>query len=91
MPPQVKVDEDLPEAVAELFTAAGYPATTVRTQGWSGLEDAPLWARVQAEGRWLVTAKNPETAPPPMPCIAPGVACSDARDRVGWRAYPGAH
>jgi predicted nuclease of predicted toxin-antitoxin system len=56
MPPQVKVDEDLPDAVAGLFTAAGYPATTVRAQGWSGLEDAPLWGRIQAEGRWLVTA-----------------------------------
>jgi len=52
----MKVDEDLPEAVAELFTAAGYPATTVRAQGWSGLQDAPLWARIQTEGRWLVTA-----------------------------------
>jgi len=56
MPPQVKVDEDLPDAVASLFTAAGYAATTVRAQGWSGLQDAPLWARLQAEGRWLVTA-----------------------------------
>ena len=56
MPPHVKVDEDLPDAVAPLFTAAGYPATTVRAQGWSGLQDAPLWVRIQAEGRWLVTA-----------------------------------
>ncbi|HEY5869434.1 MAG TPA: DUF5615 family PIN-like protein [Candidatus Tectomicrobia bacterium] len=56
MPPQVKVDEDLPDAVARLFIAAGYPATTVRAQGWSGLQDAPLWARIQAEERWLVTA-----------------------------------
>ena len=56
MPPQVKVDEDLPAEVAELCAAAGYPATTVRAQGWSGLQDAPLWARIQAEGRWLVTA-----------------------------------
>ena len=56
MLPHVKVDEDLPEVVAELFPAAGYPATTVRAQGWSGLEDAPLWARIQAEARWLVTA-----------------------------------
>ena len=56
MPPRVKVDEDLPEAVARLFTEAGYPAETVRDQGWSGLQDAPLWERVQAEQRWLVTA-----------------------------------
>lgn len=56
MPPQVKVDEDLPEAVARLFTEAGYPASTVRDQGWSGLQDDPLWERVQAEQRWLVMA-----------------------------------
>jgi predicted nuclease of predicted toxin-antitoxin system len=56
MPRYVKVDEDLLDAVAPLFTAAGYPATTVRAQGWSGLQDAPLWMQIQAEGRWLVTA-----------------------------------
>jgi len=56
MPPQVTVDEDRPDAVASLLTAAGYPATTVRAHGWSGLQDAPLGARLQAEGRWLVTA-----------------------------------
>src|SRR5262249_43813392 len=56
MPPQVKVDEDLPEAVARLFTEAGYAAQTVRDQGWSGLQDDTLWKRIQAEQRWLVTA-----------------------------------
>ncbi len=52
----VKVDEDLPEDVATIFTAAGYEATTVRRQGWGGLADENLWPRVQAERRWLVTA-----------------------------------
>jgi predicted nuclease of predicted toxin-antitoxin system len=56
MPPQVKAHEDPPEAVARLFTAAGYPAETVRDQGWSGLQDDALWERVQAAQRWLVTA-----------------------------------
>src|SRR5215475_281801 len=56
MSPRVKVDEDLPEVVARLFTKAGYPAETVRDQGWSGLQDNALWECVQAEQRWLVTA-----------------------------------
>lgn len=56
MPPQVKIDEDLPEEVATIFAAAGYEAVTVRSQGWGGLLDEELWPRVQAEGRWLVTA-----------------------------------
>lgn len=56
MPPLVKVDEDLPKDVAAVFAAAGYAAATVHEQGWGGLLDEELWPRVQAEGRWLVTA-----------------------------------
>ena len=56
MTPQVKVDEDLPEAVADLFAMAGYGAATVRAQGWGGLDDEVLWEHIQSEGRWLVTA-----------------------------------
>lgn len=53
---RVKVDEDLSEEVAAVFATAGYVADTVRSQGWGGLLDDELWVRVQAEGRWLVTA-----------------------------------
>ena len=56
MSPQIKVDEDLPEDVARIFSEAGSIADTVRQQGWGGSEDADLWDRVQAESRWLVTA-----------------------------------
>jgi predicted nuclease of predicted toxin-antitoxin system len=56
MPPEIKVDEDLPEDVARLCVAAGYIAHTVRQQGWGGSKDADLWERVQDEGRWLLTA-----------------------------------
>lgn len=56
MAPRVKVDEDLPEDVATIYTVAGYEATTVRRQSWSGLTDEDLWPRVQAERRWLITA-----------------------------------
>ena len=56
MPPPIKVDEDLPEDVARIFSEAGYIANTVIQQGWGGSKDEDLWERVQAEGRWLVTA-----------------------------------
>lgn len=53
---RVKVDEDLPRQVAELFAACGHDAVTVVMQGWQGLADEALWPRVQQEERWLVTA-----------------------------------
>jgi len=53
---RVKVDEDLPRQVAELFSACGHDAMTVVMQGWQGLADEALWPRVQQEERWLVTA-----------------------------------
>jgi predicted nuclease of predicted toxin-antitoxin system len=56
MPVPVKVDEDLPPAVAQVFSRAGHDAKTVLEQGWRGCQDDVLLARVQAEGRWLVTA-----------------------------------
>lgn len=53
---RVKVDEDLPQEVADTFTGYGYDATTVLRQGWQGLRDEELWIRVQQEERWLITA-----------------------------------
>jgi predicted nuclease of predicted toxin-antitoxin system len=53
---RLKVDEDLPPAIAELLNAHGYDAVTVGDQGWQGMTDDELWARIQAEARWLVTA-----------------------------------
>jgi predicted nuclease of predicted toxin-antitoxin system len=52
----VKVDEDLPRQVADLFSGRGYDAVTVVMQGLQGLPDDELWPRVQQEKRWLVTA-----------------------------------
>ncbi|MBI3248307.1 MAG: DUF5615 family PIN-like protein [Deltaproteobacteria bacterium] len=53
---RVKIDEDLPKQIAELFAQHGYEAATVVEQGWQGLPDEQLWPRVQQEGRLLVTA-----------------------------------
>ena len=52
----VKIDEDLPRQVADLFSEQGYDAATVMGQGWMGVSDDDLWPRVQDEGRWLITA-----------------------------------
>jgi predicted nuclease of predicted toxin-antitoxin system len=52
----IKVDEDLPSAVAQVFRQAGHDTSTVPEQGWSGCRDDVLLARLRAEGRWLVTA-----------------------------------
>ena len=52
----VKVDEDLPRQIADLFAGRGYDAVTVVMQGWQGFPDDELWPRVQVEKRWLVTA-----------------------------------
>ncbi len=53
---RIKVDEDLPLAVARLLRDAGYDAETVREEGLGGCKDPDLWEVVQAEERFLVTA-----------------------------------
>lgn len=52
----VKMDEDLPLQVADIFTQFGYDTATVVSQGWKGSADEVLWPLVQQEERWLVTA-----------------------------------
>ena len=53
---RVKVDEDLPLAVAQFLRDAGYEADSVLEEGLGGWKDPDLWRIVQAEGRFLVTA-----------------------------------
>ncbi len=52
----IKVDEDLPRGIDDLFDSGGHSATTVVGQGWSGVSDEVLWSGIQREGRWLITA-----------------------------------
>jgi hypothetical protein len=56
VPVRFKVDENLPDEMAEMLSALGHDAVTVRDQGWQGMADDRLWRLIQAEGRWLVTA-----------------------------------
>ena len=53
---RIKVDEDLPGAVAKLLSEAGHDAIGVIDQGMGGAPDAELWRAVQVEHRLLVTA-----------------------------------
>ena len=56
MSARFKVDEDLPRQVAGTLAARGHDAATVVEQGWQGFSDEVVWARIQLEGRWLITA-----------------------------------
>jgi predicted nuclease of predicted toxin-antitoxin system len=52
----VKVDEDLPRAVAIVLRQKGYSCSTVLEQEMGGWGDADLWRAVQAHRQFLVTA-----------------------------------
>ena len=53
---QIKVDEDLPRAVATLLRHAGHDAQTVREENMGGAKDPQLWRRTLREERLLITA-----------------------------------
>ncbi|MBI4700184.1 MAG: DUF5615 family PIN-like protein [Deltaproteobacteria bacterium] len=53
---RIKVDEDLPAAVARAFVEAGHDALSVADEGLAGADDARLWKVAQSERRLLVTA-----------------------------------
>lgn len=52
----VKVDEDLPRSVVSLLRERGYDASSVTEQGMGGWKDPDLWAAIQREKRFLITA-----------------------------------
>jgi predicted nuclease of predicted toxin-antitoxin system len=53
---RIKTDEDLPREVSALLTAQGHDAQTVLDEGMCGWKDPALWAAVQREERFLITA-----------------------------------
>ena len=52
----VKVDEDLPQAIAQVLRRKGYSCSTVLEQEMGGWDDVDLWRAVQADRQFLVTA-----------------------------------
>jgi len=53
---RIKVDEDLPKAIAQMLRERGHEAVGVVEQRMGGWKDPALWQAVQAEGRFLITA-----------------------------------
>ena len=53
---RIKVDEDLPRAVALLLRERGHDARTVLDQKMGGWKDPQIWQAVQEESRLLITA-----------------------------------
>lgn len=51
----VKLDENLGRLHAALLREHGYDADRVHDEGISGAKDPVLWAKVVAEGRFLIT------------------------------------
>lgn len=52
----IKVDEDLPHAIADLLRQKGYSCSTVLEQSMGGWKDPDLWNAVQAGHCFLITA-----------------------------------
>ena len=50
-----KVDENLPSEIVADLRAAGHDADTVFDEGLAGAPDTTVMARVQAEGRAIIT------------------------------------
>lgn len=51
----LKLDENLSQAHVEFLNGAGYCAERVTDEGLSGADDAAVWQRAVAEGRFFLT------------------------------------
>ena len=52
---KIKIDEDLPKAVAEIVRKQILDTITVVEERLSGTLDPDLWKIIQEEGRFLIT------------------------------------
>ncbi len=52
---RVKLDENLPESLVDIFKQHGHEAITVTKEGLSGTQDNPLFEIAKSEGRLFVT------------------------------------
>ena len=52
---KVKLDENLPESLVEIFAQHGHQAVTVQKEGLAGSSDETLYEIVKSEGRLFVT------------------------------------
>jgi predicted nuclease of predicted toxin-antitoxin system len=52
---RIKLDENLPEASADILQKLGHDAETVHHEGLSGRDDDSVWAAAQGEARFFIT------------------------------------
>lgn len=52
---QIKLDENLPAVLTDLFAEFGHDADTSPAEGLSGCNDAKIWATAIRTGRFLIT------------------------------------
>ncbi|OLE11294.1 MAG: hypothetical protein AUG89_10035 [Acidobacteria bacterium 13_1_20CM_4_56_7] len=52
---KIKLDENLPEIVAEFLENLGHNVHTTINEGLKGKDDRAIWAAAQAETRFLIT------------------------------------
>ena len=52
---KIKLDENMPAALADSLRSLGHDVFTVPDEGLSGFADPDIWAAAQQESRFLVT------------------------------------
>lgn len=52
---KIKLDENISASLCGIFTANGYNADTVYSEGLAGCSDEILFSRIKDEGRLLIT------------------------------------
>lgn len=52
---RIKLDENMPEALAQLLQPAGHEVSTVADEGLSGASDPDVLSTAASEGRLLMT------------------------------------
>ena len=52
---KIKLDENLPMALAEALRRLGHEVDSVMDEGLAGRDDEAVWAACQAEGRFFIT------------------------------------
>ncbi|MBE7499465.1 MAG: DUF5615 family PIN-like protein [Verrucomicrobiales bacterium] len=52
---RIKLDENLPESLANSLEALGHSVDTIRAEGLVGRPDGDVWQAAQDSGRFFVT------------------------------------
>lgn len=52
---KIKLDENLPSALAESLKSLGHDVQTTLDEGLQGRDDSAIWRAAQAESRFLIT------------------------------------